>query len=153
MGVLFREDVFVMDLEIKDIGDLGEKIAGQYLKDKGYSILSNHYTTRWGEIDLVVQDQEEIVFVEVKSRSNQQFGMPTESITEQKLNRLIKTIHCYLQEKCFNEASYRIDVISIIFSSVTPPAIQHLKNITPFPELNYPKNYDQDSHCTVNSQG
>jgi len=138
-----------MDLEIKNLGNLGEWVAGQYLKNRGYAILNNHYTARWGEIDLVVQDQKEIVFVEVKSKSSKRFGMPVEAVTEQKLSRLIKTIHCYLQEERLNELKYRIDVISIIFSSFMPPAIQHFKNVIPFDEPNYTEDQAANFNLTL----
>lgn len=114
----------------QEFGRQGEQRAEQYLKKQGYLILDRHYTTRWGEIDLIAQDKEELVFIEVKSRKTRTFGLPEEAITEEKLNRLIKTIYCYLEENDLSERNHRIDVILILVSQDKKHSvIRHLKSI------------------------
>jgi putative endonuclease len=64
----------------KQIGQLGEDKAVQFLKVKGYSILHRNYRTRFGELDIVCQDQHSLVFIEVKTRTSIKFGYPEEAI-------------------------------------------------------------------------
>lgn len=126
-----------MGLKTNQIGILGEKIASQYLRRKGYSILAHHYTTRWGEIDIIAQDGEEIVFVEVKGRRTRQFGPPEEAVTDLKLSRFIRSVYFYLQRNDILDKKYRIDIISLFFYSPKKiPTIRHLKNILP-PDLEF----------------
>ena len=121
----------------QEFGHQGEQMAEQYLKKQGYLILDRHYTTRWGEIDLIAQDKKELVFIEVKSRKTKSFGLPEEAITEEKLSRLIKTIYRYLQENDLSEKNHRIDVILILVSREKKyPTIRHLKGIS------YPQDSD-----------
>ena len=63
-------------------GNKAEKLAERYLKKKGYKILDRQFVTRYGEIDLVAREGDEIVFVEVKARRSTAFGYPEESVTE-----------------------------------------------------------------------
>ncbi|PKL72440.1 YraN family protein [Candidatus Kuenenbacteria bacterium HGW-Kuenenbacteria-1] len=113
----------------RKIGDLGEKIAKQYLKKQGYKIIKQNYTNRAGEIDLIVKEKDQIVFVEVKTRTNQNFGYPEEAIDSRKQNKIFKTAQNYLiKEKIFSE-NYRFDVISIEMDQSTKKAIiKHIKS-------------------------
>ena len=70
------------------VGAWGEEIASQYLEAKGYTILARNWRTQEGEVDLVAQDGETVVFVEVKTRTSKEFGWSEESITLTKRRRL-----------------------------------------------------------------
>lgn len=112
------------------LGHRGEEIAMQYLKKQGYQILKQHYTTRWGEIDLICQNHQRLVFIEVKSRSSRKFGHPEESITKKKLANLVQAIWCYLEETSSWDKNYQFDIISVLFvSNGLSPKIHHWKNI------------------------
>ena len=73
------------------VGNLGEYLACQYLKKLGYKILDRNYRIRGGEIDIVAQDRDYLVFIEVKTRNSSEYGLPSESITPWKIKALLKT--------------------------------------------------------------
>lgn len=96
------------------LGHWAEKEALQFLEAKGMRLIMQNYRAYVGEIDLIMQDQEEIVFVEVKCRSRTDFGSADEAITKTKINKLIKTATLFLQQKGWLYTRYsRFDVIAI----------------------------------------
>jgi len=95
-------------------GNAGEKIAADYLKKKGYKILEKQFGNRFGEIDLIAKDGDEIVFVEVKTRKSLALGYPEESVHEKKLHRMEITADAYLKSKTSEDQAYRFDVIAIV---------------------------------------
>lgn len=131
-------------------GRQGEQLAAQYLRRKGYIIIGQHYTSRWGEIDLIVQDKKELVFIEVKSRKTKRFGRPEESITKSKLNHLVKAICCYLEENDAYNRDYRIDVVLIVFAKDSPSStIQHIKNVPPFEDIDLSPKRGEELNLTL----
>ncbi len=109
------------------IGKQGENIAADYLKKQGYKILeTNKRFSRFCEIDIIAQDRDTLVFIEVKTRSSDKFGVPEEAITRSKYNNIKTGLFTYLQENP-NYKKYRIDVISIILKPKVE--IKHLRNI------------------------
>jgi len=96
-------------------GRFGEQLACQYLLKKGYSIVSRNYRGKYGEIDIVCQENGIIVFVEVKSRTNINFGQPHEYITSQKIKRLRRVFQYYLSANKLVNRQLRFDIISIIY--------------------------------------
>ena len=108
-------------------GKQGENIALDYLKKQGYKILeTNKRFSRFCEIDIIAQDRDTLVFIEVKTRSSDKFGVPEEAITRSKYNNIKTGLFTYLQENP-NYKKYRIDVISIILKPKVE--IKHLRNI------------------------
>ncbi len=105
-------------------------MAEGYLKEKGYCILAKNFLKRSGEIDLIVKDPEnqEVVFVEVKTRRSNNFGYPEEAVTQKKLDKIEQTALQWLEEKDFSENDWRIDVIAIELQN--NKKITHLKNIS-----------------------
>ena len=103
-------------------GNKAEKLAERYLKKKGYKILDRQFVTRYGEIDLVAREGDEIVFVEVKARRSTAFEYPEESVTESKLIKIAAAGEIYLQKNQLMHEPYRIDVIAIDPDG----AIQHI---------------------------
>ena len=75
------------DVYKKILGKKGEKLAENYLKKQGYLLIKRNYTTPFGEADLLMQKGENIVFVEVKTRTADGYGTPAESVTKQKRQR------------------------------------------------------------------
>lgn len=113
----------------KELGDFGEKLAAKYLVRNDYEIIDQNYRIQLGEIDIVAKDKEEYVFVEVKTRTSNQFGQPQEAVDFYKQQKMIKAIFAYLHK--YNlDVEFRIDVIAISVNFDTRNArVQHLKDI------------------------
>ena len=100
------------DVYKKLLGKKGEKIAEKYFKGLGYGLLFCNYRTPFGEADLVVKKGEEVVFVEVKTRTDDGYGTPAESVTKTKIDHYKKIAAYYLsgqKEECF----VRFDVVEV----------------------------------------
>ena len=110
------------------IGLLGETLAADYLKEKGYTILERNARTPYGEIDLVACYESTIVFIEVKTRTSTRFGNPEDSITPSKRGHLIASIQAYLQSHPELTGDWRIDVIAIQKTGSPDTAITHFEN-------------------------
>lgn len=96
-----------------DIAKRGESLAIAHLKARGYDILEQNYRAIRGEIDLIAQDSDFIVFVEVKTRRSLKFGLPQTAVTTQKQRQISKVALAYLQAKNLFDAPCRFDVIAI----------------------------------------
>lgn len=96
----------------RSIGDAYEEMAVRYLKERGLVVLERNYRIRQGEIDIIAADGEELVFVEVKYRRNEEHGYPEEAVNYQKQQRICKAAahYCFIKRK---DCQVRYDVISI----------------------------------------
>lgn len=114
----------------KTIGQEGEDIAAEYLVNNGFELITRNYRHGHGEIDIIVNDKSDgyLVFVEVKTRQNLEFGEPEYAITKSKIKQLKKIAEAYVYEKDFKEVECRFDVIAIIWNRETKPKITHYKN-------------------------
>lgn len=101
----------------KEKGNLGENIACNFLKKKGYAIIETNYQKRIGEIDIIARKKDSLHFIEVKTRSESSlaiFGLPQDAVNKKKKRKIIGTALYYLQEEDFPEdTSWQIDVIAI----------------------------------------
>ena len=95
-------------------GHEGERIAADYLIDQGLRILARNYRYDQGEVDLVCEDGDELVFVEVKTRTSRAFGEPEEAVTESKQEQLRKVAEGYCQEFCLDDKFYRFDIVTVM---------------------------------------
>ncbi len=111
----------------KELGAWGEKLAAEYLKEKGYKVLKQNFRTRYGELDLICEKGDTIVFVEVKTRRSTYFGSPEEAVTPRKMGNIKKTAILYLKTspRFYPEISF--DVISILLEDGRSK-ISHIKN-------------------------
>ncbi len=100
------------DLHKKILGKKGEKLVEKYLKDRGYTLLKRNFRTPFGEADLIMQDGDEIVFVEVKTRLSEEFGAPKEAVGREKQKRYYQIALCYGKEKG-GEPNARFDVAEV----------------------------------------
>ena len=100
----------------RSLGRRGEELAASYLEEKGYLILQRNYRSGAGEMDIVAQDGDCLVFVEVRARSTREYGTPEESITPSKAQRLIEVAQGYLQEQGESGRGWRIDLVAIRWS-------------------------------------
>jgi putative endonuclease len=113
----------------RELGLWGENLAADYLSQLGYYIIDRNVYTQYGEIDLVVQHGDCIVFVEVKTRSSTAFGLPEEAVTVQKQIHLIDSAQAYLQLHPELSGDWRIDVIAIQrYQHDQEPEIIHFEN-------------------------
>ena len=113
----------------REVGALGESLASDLLRDRGYRILQTNYRCRQGEIDIVAQQGECLVFVEVRTKKSPAFGTPEESVTPVKRDKLISLASTYLQGLESPPASWRIDVVAV---ELTPDnmvsRLEHIEN-------------------------
>lgn len=108
------------------LGERGEELAKSYLEKLGYKIIVANWRERKFEIDIIAIDNNEIVFVEVKSRSTSFFGNPEEAVTQKKQQHLINGADFYIKEKEV-DLEGRFDVVSIVLN-VNEQEIKHIKN-------------------------
>lgn len=118
----------------KETGDLGEKLAREFLLKRNYKILTTNYRySRKGEVDIIAQDPKnrDLVFVEVKTRKNTDFGWPEEAVNYHKKQHLNKAIQNYLvRHKISQRQNYRLDCIAILLDYQTRKAqIRHFEGI------------------------
>ncbi|WP_131040867.1 YraN family protein [Clostridioides difficile] len=97
----------------KEKGDFGEEIAVNYLLSKGARILEKNYRLKIGEIDIIAKMGREVIFVEVKSRSNIKFGYPCESVSYKKRKKIIGIANYYIIKNNLNNILVRFDVIEV----------------------------------------
>jgi putative endonuclease len=95
-------------------GKRGEDAACEELRRRGYIILDRRFRTRCGELDIVAKDGNVIVFVEVKARTDGNFGEPSESVTWQKRRRLAQMAASYLSRKQLGDVPCRFDVVAVM---------------------------------------
>lgn len=106
------------------IGTLAETKAMEYLMSKGYSLLERNFRIREGEIDLVMQDGDCIVFVEVRSQASVKFVHPLEALSQGKILRLQKAAAVYISRQKY-DSDYRFDFVVVI---AEPEKVEHYPN-------------------------
>ena len=98
----------------REQGQYTEELACQYLENKGFKLIEKNFNCRLGEIDLIMKDNDSLVFVEVRYRRSNNFGSGAESVTANKQSKLIKTASLYLQQHDkYNKYPARFDIVSI----------------------------------------
>lgn len=112
-------------------GIKGEDIAASYLREKGYQIIARNYRLRNGEIDIIAIFDNVLVFIEVKTRSSNEYGSPLEAIGYYKLKALIRTAEVYKHTHPDLPDQMRIDAIGITILDDTGKEfeIEHIENI------------------------
>ena len=97
----------------RELGAIGEKLAKNFLKKKGYRILETNFRCREGEIDIVAQQKDYLVFVEVRTKTGSSFGSPEESVTFAKKEKLIASALVYLDSHRNRPSLWRIDFVAV----------------------------------------
>ena len=102
----------------QQLGALGERLAAERLIRDGYWILEHNFRSRYGEIDIIAEHEQDIVFIEVKTRRGTAYGLPEEAVNQRKLRRMVRAMNYYLSthEQQYSERSWRIDVVAIQLS-------------------------------------
>ena len=113
---------------LKEIGSYGEDIVVNFLEKNDYIIISRNFLCVQGEIDIVAQKDEEIIFIEVKTRTNKKFGKPREAITFYKKNHMWNSAKYFLYRNNLMNRYIRFDVIEVYIHQ-NKTYINHIKNI------------------------
>ncbi len=100
----------------KELGAIGEKLAKDFLKKKGYRIRETNFRCRQGEIDIIAEKNDCLVFIEVRSKTHPDFGSPEESVTLTKKERLIASSLAYLGSHRNLPPTWRIDLVAVELS-------------------------------------
>jgi putative endonuclease len=95
----------------RNFGNFGERVAASHLESKGYEILERNWSVREGEIDIIAQRSDELIFVEVRSRRGGRMGSPEESITGRKAAHVRAAAAAYVMEHPESPGNQRIDVV------------------------------------------
>lgn len=119
-----------MNMNKRTKGKEGEDIAANFLRKHGYQIVEQNYQFGHGEIDIIAKEDNEYVFVEVKTRKSLEYGLPEFAITKTKINQIKKVALAYLIENNLDNQTARIDAITILLQKDIEPIINHYKNIT-----------------------
>lgn len=113
-------------------GQIAEQLAKQFLQTEGLLFIEQNFHSRWGELDLVMKEQDVLVFIEVKYRKNNLFGGAISAVSTSKQQKIIKTAAIYLQQHGLNEynTAYRFDVVAIEgnTNTIAKSQINWLKN-------------------------
>ena len=115
------------------LGATGEEIAVDYLVSQGYVVFDRNWRSKSGEIDIIASEkfnsQDELIFIEVKTRSSRDYGDPIEAITATKYLRMYRLALEWLSENSASREAWRLDVISIVISRAQEIEIDHLKRV------------------------
>ena len=103
----------------KDIGNLSETLAIDYLKQKKYKILDINFKNRFGEIDIISKKDDLIIIIEVKGRFSSNYGFPSESVNISKQKKIIAVTNSYLHINNLYKRNIRFDVIEIFLNHMT----------------------------------
>jgi len=113
----------------REEGSKGEEIVVNFLKNKGFTIKARNFLCPTGEIDIIAEIRDIVVFVEVKARRNQKYGRPAEAVTPNKLKRIERTALWYMSAHKLHHRPARIDVVEVWWE---PEGVRigHLENVT-----------------------
>ena len=111
------------------LGARGEKLAARYLRRRGFKILYRNFRGRQGgEIDLVCRDRDTLVFVEVKTRTREDFGRPLEAVGSQKQRRISLGALAWLRLLGNPDIFFRFDIVEVTIAEGAPPKIELIRN-------------------------
>lgn len=123
----------------KQTGDIGEKYTDRYLRKNGYKILERNYRRKCGEIDIIAQKGEYIIFTEVKTRAENFLARPYEAVDRRKIERIMKTAAMYIAEKHL-DAYFRFDVSEVFTDTQSGKVV----------DINYIENaFEGDSYESI----
>lgn len=112
-------------------GRLGERAAARHLRRAGYRVLATNFRGRHGEIDLIVRDQQGLVFVEVKTRSREDRSRPADAVDAKKRRRISRTALEYLNRAGHPRIVFRFDIIEVLLDGDDVREVRHLEDAFP----------------------
>lgn len=110
------------------MGQKGEKLAEKYLRRKGYRLRTRKYHCAYGEIDLIAQHRDTVVFVAVRTQSSDRYGSSYDALTSRKKQHIKRTAKDYLYKYHLTDRPYRYDFVQIILNGTDPPVIEHIED-------------------------
>lgn len=114
-------------MDTRSAGKKGENAAARYLKRKGYAIVEKNYSCRFGEIDIIAENRDYLVFVEVKARNRNSIASPREFVDKKKQKRIILTAQMYLS--CHDtDKQLRFDVVEVSTDGALFRKTDHVEN-------------------------
>ena len=116
-----------MTARTKNLGNAGENFAASYLEQRGYKILARNFRVRSAEIDIIAELDGVIIFVEVKTRSSDKYGLPIEAVNFRKQQKIIEAASVFLQDEKYCDSACRFDVVEIYSDGVKFSA-RHIEN-------------------------
>ena len=117
------------DAEHLRLGTRGERLAARFLRRNGYKILYRNFRGRsGGEIDIVCRDNDTLVFVEVKTRTGEDFGRPFDAVSREKQKRISRGGLAWLRLLDNPEILFRFDVVEVIIAPEAEPRLELLRN-------------------------
>jgi putative endonuclease len=127
LGLFFNRNKLLADKQA--LGKWGERRCEKFLRKKGLKTLTRNFTCKAGEIDLIMVDKDRsIVFVEVKTRTDEEFA-PTESvITAPKMEKMTKAARYFLSAHRIENRPYRFDVVTVTLGKRGNAAIRHYES-------------------------
>lgn len=96
-----------------ELGRKGEAVAAKYYLNRGYQILEHNYRTRLGELDLILQKENQIIVCEVKTRAGSKYGVPAEAVNKHKQHCITLATNEFLQKNDLFDAFVQFDVVEV----------------------------------------
>ena len=112
-------------MNTKNTGNLGEKLATAFLILKGYEVLERNFFVRGGELDIVAKKNDEIVIVEVKTRTGDKYGAPKDAVNKEKASHIIYAAKCFIAKNKLFDKKVRFDIIEVYLPVIK---INHIKH-------------------------
>lgn len=114
--------------DIFNIGSFGECMAVEFLENQNYNILARNFSCAQGEIDIIAVKDKEIIFCEVKTRSNKKFGNPAEAVDSKKQKHIWNVAEYYLYKNNLINAFVRFDILEVIVDG-NEVNVNQIKNV------------------------
>lgn len=115
-----------MDRQLR--GRLAENAAAHYLKEQGYQIVERNFRSALGEIDIIAEEDDYLVFVEVRSKKNSECGLPQETVNWKKQAQVKRMASQYLNNKSAWHRNCRFDVVGVLFDNATIQSLELIKD-------------------------
>ncbi len=112
----------------RTLGKSGEQAALNFFIKRGYTLLERNYRVPCGEIDLILEKRQVLVFVEVKARRSSRYGLPQEAVGQTKQQRILKAAMWYCRERGLQGRELRFDVIALMFHPDGSCDVDHIPN-------------------------
>lgn len=110
-------------------GKVGERIARRYLERKGWKWVESNYKNQRGEIDLIMEDNDTLVFVEAKLKLGERYGRPEEMISRAKIGQIRRVAEAYVVLEKPSWQKFRIDAVCIVIKDKRIKRISHYENL------------------------
>jgi len=115
-------------MDKKELGQHGEKLAEKFLRRKGFRIRARNYRCCYGEIDLIAQDRDTVVFVEVRTQSSTRYGTAYDVLKSSKKRHIARAASHYINQYRLMRLPSRYDFVQVIVPESGPPVIEHIEN-------------------------